>query len=148
MKKDWSCIARTTLLQEVLNKIEGLGHGCRKIADEVGLPNLMCIQKTKNEIKRTIKNHDREETRQKVENITKVGNRITDNPEDCCCPLRFQMTVFGVAALRVSTLRAPMSDPYIWYQKLSLYACSGRSSPPTCRENLCPADLPRADSTK
>ena len=83
MKKDFTCIARTTLLQEVLNKIEGLGHECRKIATNVGLPNLMCIQTSKNEIKRAIKNHDREEIRQKVENSTKVGNRITDNPEDC-----------------------------------------------------------------
>ena len=71
--------ARTTLLQEVLNKIEGLGHECRKIADDVGLPNLMCILDiTKNEIKRAIKNYDREEIRQKVENSSKVGNRITD----------------------------------------------------------------------
>ena len=84
MKNDCLNIARTTLLQEVLNKIEGLGHECRKIADDIGLPNLMCIPDiTKNEIKRAIKNYDREEIRQKVENSSKVGNRITDNPEDC-----------------------------------------------------------------
>ena len=48
-------IARKALVQEVLSKVKGLAHECRKFSWDLGLPNIMCINKTKNEIKEAIK---------------------------------------------------------------------------------------------
>ena len=67
MQKDHSNIARKTLLQEGLNNIEGLGHECREIAHSIGLPNLVCVTRSKKEIKAAVKQQDRLEVRQRVE---------------------------------------------------------------------------------
>ena len=82
MQKDHSNIARKTLLQEGLNNIEGLGHECREIAHSIGLPNLVCVTRSKKEIKAAVKQQDRLEVRQRVESSKKVQSRLSDNPED------------------------------------------------------------------
>ena len=82
MEKDHSNIARKTLLQEAINKIEGLGHECSAIALTIGLPNLVCVNRTKSEIKEAVKQQDRLEIRQRVESSKKVQNRMSDDPED------------------------------------------------------------------
>ena len=75
-------IARKALVQEVLCKVKGLAHECRKFSWELGLPNIMCINKTKNEIKEAIKAKIIEEYRDAMEDQKKVKDRLTDNPED------------------------------------------------------------------
>ena len=82
MQKDHTNIARKTLLQEVLNKIEGLGHECSLLADIVGLPNLMCLSRSKREIKTAVKQQDKKEIQEQLESSKKVGHRLTDNPDD------------------------------------------------------------------
>ena len=82
MQKDHTNIARKTLLQEALNKIEGLGHECSLFSDILGLPNLICLSRSKAEIKAAVKQQDRKEIQEQLESSKKVGHRLTDNPED------------------------------------------------------------------
>ena len=82
MQKDYSNIARKTLLQEALNKIEGLGHECRTISHSIGLPNLVCVTRSKKEIKAAVKQQDRLDIKERVESSKKVQNRMSDDPED------------------------------------------------------------------
>ena len=60
----------------------GLGHECREIAHSIGPPNLVCVTRSKKEIKAAVKQQDRLEVRQRVESSKKVQNRLSDNPED------------------------------------------------------------------
>ena len=82
MQKDHTNIARKTLLQECLNKIEGLGHECNLITEQIGLPNLICVSRPKGVIKNAIIQQDRKEIRENFESSKKVGHRLTDNPDD------------------------------------------------------------------
>ena len=67
MQKDHTNIARKTLLQEALNKIEGLGHECSLFSDILGLPNLICLSRSKAEIKAAVKQQDRKEIQEQLE---------------------------------------------------------------------------------
>ena len=82
MAKHISNTNKQVLYAEVECKIKGLVYECTQFCRELRIPNLMIIERTKNEIKEVIKAQIKEEFREAMEKQKKVSDRLTDNPED------------------------------------------------------------------
>ena len=55
--------------------MKGLGHECKVLADQIGLPDLRFNEVSKGEIKRAVLKHSRDLTKREVEDSRKVGDR-------------------------------------------------------------------------
>ena len=82
MAKPVDNITRKVLIQESINKIKGLATECRTLCLSLGLPSLMAIEVTKNEIKQAIKTKIREECIKRMQEGSKSKDRIDLNPNE------------------------------------------------------------------
>ena len=82
MDKEGLDIAKVAVLNEVLLGLKGLAYECRKISEEIGLPDVMYTKVSKYEIRRAINEADQNEKRKDMEESKKCGDRLTDNPLD------------------------------------------------------------------
>ena len=80
--KDNKNIAKSILLQEVIQGISGLASECQKISTEIGLENLMLYQYSKKDIKEAIQSAMKKEFLQDMQSSVKVCDRLSDDPED------------------------------------------------------------------
>ena len=91
MAKNHNNIAKKVLLEEWYLGLRGLGYECRQISKLLGLPNLMCKEMSKKEIKAAIREQSSSEMKEAMRASKKVGDRLTDNPADNnyvnCLPL-------------------------------------------------------------
>ena len=70
-------------MSEVLCKdFKGLAHECQLLSEELGIPNVVFNSVKKCIIKQGTDNKDKEEKRCEMQNSKKVGDRLTDNPND------------------------------------------------------------------
>ena len=82
MLKDHKNIAKDSLLQEFLLNIKGLAYECNKIAQEIGLEDLMFNSYSKKDIKEAIKNAMKKEFLNEMQRSTKVNDRLSEDPDD------------------------------------------------------------------
>ena len=82
MDKEGLNIAKVAVLNEVLLDLKGLAYECRKISEQIGLPDVMYTSVSKYEIRRAINQADLNEKRKDMEESKKCGDRLTDNPDD------------------------------------------------------------------
>ena len=82
MEKDYSCIAKQVIYQEVINNIKGLAAECRAVCIDIGLPNLVYSNVTKMEIKSSISDKIENEFRSEMDASIKVRDRLSDNTDD------------------------------------------------------------------
>ena len=91
MAKNHNNIAKKVLLEEWHLGLKGLGYECREASKLVGIPNLMCHQVSKTEIKGAIREQYCLELKEAMRDSKKVSDRLTDNPADntyvTCLPL-------------------------------------------------------------
>ena len=80
--KDHNNIAKGVLMEEVLQGINGLATECGKIANEIGLENLMLYQYSKKDIKEAVKAAMKKEFLEEMQSSVKVSDRLSDDPED------------------------------------------------------------------
>ena len=82
MAKNHANRAKKVLLEEWYLGLKGLGYECRQISKLLGLPNLMCKEMSKKEIKAAIREQYSSEMKEAMRASKKVGDRLTDNPAD------------------------------------------------------------------
>ena len=82
MEKEYKCIAKQVIYQEVINNINGLAAECRAMCIEIGLPNLVYSTVTKMEIKSSIKQMIEKEFRDAMEASSKVRDRLSENSDE------------------------------------------------------------------
>ena len=82
MEKDYKCIAKQVIYQEVINNINGLAAECRALCIEIGLPNLVYSTVTKMEIKSSIKQMIEKEFRDAMEASSRVRDRLSENSDE------------------------------------------------------------------
>ena len=82
MAREDSNITKRVLMSEVLVEIDGLAHECKRISEEIGITNVAMIKVSKEEIKKAIEEIDKKEKRNDMVASKKVGDRLTDNPND------------------------------------------------------------------
>jgi len=80
--KDNKSIVKNVLVNEVLEDINGLATECRKIAEEIGLEDLMLYQYSKKDIKEAVKAAVKKEFLSEMQSKVKVSDRLSDDPED------------------------------------------------------------------
>ena len=80
--KDYKNIAKSVLIQEVLQGINGLATECRQIAREIGLEDLMLYRYSKKDIKEAVKAAMKKEFLEEMQSSVKVKDRLSDDPEE------------------------------------------------------------------
>ena len=80
LKKD-SNICKRAVMNETILGAEGLGFECKKISEEIGLPDLRYYQVRKGDIKSAVAKHSRATRKTKVEESRKVGDRATGDQQ-------------------------------------------------------------------
>ena len=82
MDKDWNNIAKNAVLNKVLLGFKGLAYECKISSEKTGLPNVMYNNVTKVNIKLAIETVDFQKVKEEMQNSTKCGDRLMDNPLD------------------------------------------------------------------
>ena len=82
MEENGLSIAKVAVLNEVLLGLKGLAYECRKISEQIGLPDVMYTSVSKFEIRRAINEADHNEKKKDMEESKKCGDRLTDDPLD------------------------------------------------------------------
>ena len=82
MAKPFDNITRQVLMQESINKINGLATECTKLCLSLGLPSLMAKQVTKNEIKQAIQAKIKEECTKRMQEGSKSKDRLDLSPDE------------------------------------------------------------------
>ena len=76
---DNSNIAKNILLQEMEIKINGLGHECNTICNEINIPEIMNNSLSKRQIKNAIQEFISARTKEMMLASKKVADRISDD---------------------------------------------------------------------
>ena len=82
LRRDPNNICKQVLISESLNNIKGLGHECRLLCSELGLPNIFLNNFKKFEIVNAIDQRIKSESLTNMLNCKKVADRVSDNPLD------------------------------------------------------------------
>ena len=82
MEKEYSCLAKQVIYQEVIHGIKGLASECKALSKVIGLPNLVFSTVTKLEIKSSINQQVEKELRKAMEEKVKVKDRLSENEDD------------------------------------------------------------------
>ena len=82
MEKEYSCLAKQIIYQEVIHGIKGLASECKSLSKMIGLPNLVLSTVTKQEIKSSIKIQVENELKTAMEEKVKVRDRLSEDPEN------------------------------------------------------------------
>ena len=77
MKKDDTNICRRAIANEAILGVKGLGHECKVLAKEMGIPDVRFNMVSKGDIKRAVTEHCRTTIKGEVEASRKVGDRAT-----------------------------------------------------------------------
>ena len=82
MEKEYRCLAKQVIYQEVIHGIKGLASECKALSKVLGLPNLVFSTVTKLEIKSSINQQVEKEMRKAMEEKVKVRDRLSENEDD------------------------------------------------------------------
>ena len=80
--KDDSNIAKNAILQEMEVGINGLGHECNSICNEINIPEVMTTSLLKSNIKTAVQQTVSARARENMLSFRKVADRVSDNPSD------------------------------------------------------------------
>ena len=82
LRRDPNNICKQVLISESLNNIKGLGHECKLLCTELGLPNIFLYNFKKFEITNAIDYRIKSESLTDLLACKKVADRVSDNPVD------------------------------------------------------------------